>query len=466
MSHLPSLLRGITCVALSAFLFAPILLHAAPFTPNSLISDTEFIDVSALDTSGVQRFLSRYQGVLGRTQFIDIDGAARFAAEIISRAAVAAQISPQVILATLQKEQSLIENPNPSGYNLDWAMGYGICDSCSSSDPGLEQYRGFAAQIHFSAARLREYIDRPGAFGWIRNGTPLLIDNTIVIPENDATRALYLYTPHISGNQKFVALWARYFKKQYPDGTVVQQSDTENLWRIDNGKRRKFETYSVFLSQNRPSDLISISESDLLRYEIGTPIRFAQYSLIRSPAGTVYLIVGNAKRGFSSREAMRKLGFTPFEVEDVGFDALDDYQEGEPITATSNHPVHELLQDRTSGGVFFVQDGFKFPIRAREIMKTNFPLEKPRPVRPAELALYPTGSPIGFKEGALISAQGNAAVFLISDGVRRPFSSAEAFTGLGFKWENVVKVPAPLLSLHALGAPLDVVSDNLASAGL
>ena len=419
-----------------------------------------------MDASSVQRFLSRYQGVLSRTQFVDTDGIARFASEIISRAAQEAQINPQVILVTLQKEQSLIENPNPSSHNLDWAMGYGICDSCASTDPGLEQYRGFAAQVHFGAARLREYLDHPESFSWIRNATALTIDGITVVPGNDATRALYLYTPHISGNQKFVALWDRYFAKRYPDGTVVQESGNAAIWRIDNGKRRKFESYTVFLSQYRPADLLSISPSDLERYEIGTPIRFAQYSLVRSPAGTVYLIVGNMRRGFSSREAMRKLGFTPFEVEDVGFDALDDYTEGEPITVASAPPVHSLLQDRKTGAVFFVQDGFKFPIRAREILKANFPFEKPRPVRPEELAAYPTGSPIGFKEGTLLSAKGDRAVFLISGGMRRPFSSAEVFTTLGFKWDNIVKVPPALLALHALGASLDVFNENPAIAGL
>lgn len=455
MSRKARLYIGITCAIIGYVIFAPAFPALAAFNPNRLISDVEFTDVQAMDLTGIQRFLERRSGILKHARFIDIDGTEHSASEIIFRAARAYGINPQVILVTLQKEQSLLENSNPSLRDLDWAMGYAVCDDCATNDPGIQKYRGFAQQVDYAAARLRQYLDTPEKFGWVKTAYMVPIDSRPIIPQTDATRALYLYTPHLHGNEKFWTLWNTYFAKLYPDGTVVQPEGDKDVWLIDNGKRRRFESYSVFLSHYDPSRLLAIAPSDLERYEEGTPIRLAQYSLVRSPKGTVYLIVDNHKRGFVSREALRRLGFAPFEIEDVGFDALDDYPDGEPITVDSDHPGGILLQNKTNGAVFFVQDGVKFPLKAREILRANFPYQKPKAVTPAALAAYPEGVPLGFNDGVLLQSPSAATVYIVSNRVRRPFVSEEVFTALGFKWDNVVKVSPALLELHNLGTPID-----------
>jgi len=65
-------------------------------------------------------------------------------------------------LVLMQKEQSIVEDPNPSPKQFDWAMGYGICDDCNMSDPLLLIYKGFANQIDKAAARNRWYIENSG----------------------------------------------------------------------------------------------------------------------------------------------------------------------------------------------------------------------------------------------------------------------------------------------------------------
>ena len=76
-------------------------------------------------------------------------GTVQRASQIIYDSAQAYGINPQVILATLQKEQSLVTTPNPSSSQLNFAMGYGCPDSggCSVSgffnqvDNGTWQFR-------------------------------------------------------------------------------------------------------------------------------------------------------------------------------------------------------------------------------------------------------------------------------------------------------------------------------------
>ena len=57
--------------------------------------------------------------------------------------------------------------------------------------------------------------------------------------------------------------------------------------------------------------IVQVGQADLDKFPTGTSIKFAQYSLVRSPRGTVFLLVDDKKRGFTSQEALRKIGVNP-----------------------------------------------------------------------------------------------------------------------------------------------------------
>jgi hypothetical protein len=108
---------------------------AAPafaFDPNYIISDTELTDAYAMDLNQVRSFLSSH-GALGDMRLPDYTGRTRWAADIIWYAAQNHGINPKVLLVMLQKEQSLIVDEDPTQKQLDWAMGYAVCDTCSLS---------------------------------------------------------------------------------------------------------------------------------------------------------------------------------------------------------------------------------------------------------------------------------------------------------------------------------------------
>ena len=104
----------------------------------------------------IQAFLKEQKSYLANYQTIDIRGIKRYASEIISRVANAFDLNPRVLLVMLQKEQSLIKNKKVTKDQLDWAMGYSICDSCSKRDPRLKKYKGFAKQVFYAAERISE----------------------------------------------------------------------------------------------------------------------------------------------------------------------------------------------------------------------------------------------------------------------------------------------------------------------
>jgi hypothetical protein len=427
----------------------------AEFNPDYIISDEELVDYNSMSLAQIQRFLETKGGTLAWYVTTDTDGVTRPSAEIIWRIAQVYKINPKVLLVTLQKEQSLVTDTTPTQKQFDWATGYGVCDSCSMSDPNIQKYKGFATQIDDTAAWKRWFLENASTLSWVKlPGQTYLIDAYNVTPNNLATAAFYTYTPHYNGNYNFWKIWQDWFGKFFPDGTVLKEKDGAGIWLIQRGLKRQFSSYSAFISRYSPEKLITVPASELENYETGTPIKFADYSLLRSPHGTVYLLVGDEKRGFTSSEVFKTIGFNPEEIIDVSWEDLNNYPEGEPITLQSVYPVGALLQDKTTGGVYFVENGVKKPIWAKELLNLYFKNKKIISVAPDELAKYPTGEPVKLKDGELVMSQSSPTVYVISNGERRPIPTEEVFNSLGYKWENIVKVPDKILSLHLLGSPI------------
>ncbi|MBI2637201.1 MAG: hypothetical protein HYW81_03355 [Parcubacteria group bacterium] len=440
---------------------------AASFNPNYIISDVELEDVDSLSQDAIQRFLESKGSFLAK--FTDVvNGIRNPASQIIYEEARLYQISPKVILAMLQKEQSLITAASPSQDQLNWATGFGICDSCSKNDPSVQSFRGFYNQVSLFAEKVRSNYLRDlkslgrTLTGWGPERSKTTLDGFEVTPANNATAVPYTYNPYqggesgIGANFNFWRIWQRYFVRNYPDGTLLQEQGQPGVWLLSHGLRRPFLTRTALYSRYNPDRIIQVSKNELEKYEIGPAIQFANYSLLRAPWGTVYLLVDDTVRGIASREVFRTIGFNPEEVIEVSKDDLALYRAGANITLASAYPTGAVLQDNKTGAVFWVQDGQKQGIIDRTILANNFKNVKPSPVHQDELAKYPYTGRVTLEDGTLVTAPGASSVYVISDGLRRPVVSGEAFEKLGYRWDDIILVPQKVVDLHPLGDPLDL----------
>jgi hypothetical protein len=198
------------------------------------MDDSVFTNSSTMSASAIQTFLQNEGS--GLASFSDVEncgstsgshysyyatyyscGSTESAASIIYSASQAYGINPQVLMATMQKEQSLITTPNPTSSQLNFAMGYGCPDSGSCSYPGFftqvdnaawqfkfdmelgtgNDYWGYAPSSYpcngptkyYSAAlvagsNVTFYDDHGDAY------------TNITMP-NMSTATLYCYTPHV-----------------------------------------------------------------------------------------------------------------------------------------------------------------------------------------------------------------------------------------------------------------------------
>lgn len=431
------------------------------FNPNYILADQDIFDYKSMTLDQILTFLENKGSSLSTYK----DPITRMlAADVIYRAAQEYRVNAKYLLALLQKEQSLIELSSASDKKYDWATGYGICDSCSMDDPKLLKFKGFFNQVFAAAKFFRLEYDENlltigKTFTGFGPGISKNVDGVTVTPANHATALLYTYTPHLHGNELLWDVWGRYFSRSYPDGSLLNIAGDAKVWLVQNGERRQFVSRAVYLSYYSDPNfdrVITVSESEVTKYLEGKPIKFPVYSFLRSPSGTVYLLLPNETlRGFSSGEALRKIGINPEEIEDVSFEDLSQYTEGEPITTNSVQPVGALIQDSTSGGVYFVENGSKRPIFSKEIMVANFGRRTITSKQtPDQLTTYTTGNPLLFKEGDLVKSDTSPIVYVISNKQRRPIASEQAFIKLGYSWNNIIVTNDSAIGVHVLGEPL------------
>lgn len=463
---------------------------AETFDPNNIIGDLEILDYTTMDLNDIQQFLANKGSYLANYSCPDTAGVIRKAAEIIYNAAVKnyncdgailsdnpteeeknlkckkVTINPKFLLVLLQKEQSLIEDAWPSQSHLDWATGYGCPDS-GGCNP---RWQGFGKQVNSAALQFRDYMDNPQFYTY-KVGQTYTFTNpygTIsqepitVTPANQATAALYNYTPHVyNGNFNFYKIWQRYFTKVYPDGSLLQADAEPGVWLIQNGVKRPFFSKAALASRFDSNKIIKINKSDLDKYETGAPIKFPQYSLIRSPRGTIFLLVDDKKRGFTSLAAFRKIGFNPAEVINASWEDINSYADGTNITATSTYPTGALLQNKKTGGIYYVMEGVKAPLVDKIFLTTKFKNKKIIKVSPAELDQYPTIKPVLFDDGELLKTPNSPFVYVISGGKKLLIASDKIFKDLGYKAENVIIAPSKVLYLYDAGTPItEVVVGN------
>lgn len=450
-------LQRLGAVIVLSTLVLPTVVLAA-FNQNYILSDSELTDYGSMSVSRIQQFLETQGGGLAAYS-TEVEGTTKTAAQIIYDVSRAWSISPKYLLVRLQVEQSLVTTTNPTQYQLDWATGFAVCDSCSTNDPSIQAYRGFANQVTWAGRRITEKylpdIDANGTTftGWGPGVTKTTAEGDVVTPVNSATASLYTYTPHVHGNYLIWTLWNRWFTRHYPDGSLLQE-DSGGVWLIQNGKKRPFLSRSAFFSRFGSYQLIRVSKNDLEAYETGTPIKFPNFSLIRIPSGQTYLLDGDTKRRIVSPAVFRTLGFNPEEIIQTTTSETADYPEGEPINLQSSYPSGVLLQSKQTGGISFVKNGTRHSIWSREILNSNFRNRKPIIVDESSITQYPSGDPVFFRDGELVTAPGEKSVYFISNGAKRPIASKDVFDTLGFKWKNVIRTSPKALEVHPTGDPV------------
>lgn len=285
------------------------------FNPNQIINTVVFDNTDTMSAGAINNFLNSfpYSCISPNSGFSAVDpigynpnngflyGGYASAGQVIYDASQAYGINPQVLLATLQKEQSLVaggQNYCNDGdeHKYAAAVGYGCPDGgarYSYSNISLYQRNGvvhstvnptcvnsiskagFSQQIIRAAWLLKFGQQRAeGNVGWavIKGnwnnsddlqtcyGGPMTqgnlkrcpsgdsayydgytsIDGAAVHTDNGATSALYWYTPHFHGNQNFFNIFSGWFGSPYVSSTPYAWKLADVSPFIDSARTQPF----------------------------------------------------------------------------------------------------------------------------------------------------------------------------------------------------------------------------------
>jgi archaellum component FlaG (FlaF/FlaG flagellin family) len=169
-----------------------VIVNNVPRYNQTFLTDAQLQDYASMNATQIQQFLTS-KGSYYRQTVVDADGVSFNASNVIAQAATVYQISPKVILATLQKESSVVTS-GKTGYMPD-LMG---CGTSVKLPVPLNTARG---QLWCAAERYRTYQNELNSSGvtlsgW-KVGVPMKTQDCVTVtPATKAVAGQFTYNPY------------------------------------------------------------------------------------------------------------------------------------------------------------------------------------------------------------------------------------------------------------------------------
>lgn len=230
-------------------------------------------DLTATTSSiAATSYCAAYQGAKNET-----------AAQIIAKVAQACAINPAVLLVTLQKEQRLVTRASVPVAAYAAATGANCPDTGSCST----KYAGFVKQVYrtgelfqYYKANATRYTYQAGKTVSILYSTKSSCGSSKVAIQNQATAALYIYTPYQPNAAALAAGWG--------EGNACSSYGNRNFWLLYTS------WFGDPLATAKVSDTVAVADGTLL-----------------ARGGKYYLVSGLKKVRFPSAAAVTNAGLKP-----------------------------------------------------------------------------------------------------------------------------------------------------------
>ncbi len=473
------------------------------FNPNKLIEDSVFADIETFGgPGGVQSFLELKKSILANTSndfLLKLKEPAqvsvkqgledpqpnlprlRTAAELIWDASRQSGLNPQVILVTLEKEQSLVTGRKTASEAvlqkaLDRAMGFDCPDSggCGDLFPGFyfQLFGNFdsAGNRYLGAAKslMKSYSVVNGR-GPQLNGAPakvgqtVTIDNTqgppynapatsLVTLANRATAALYRYTPHVfNGNYNFWKFFQEWFR--YPNGTILSLAGDAKTYIIQNGSRLLLPDFVAKARNLNIATKITVSPNELASYPQDKVLGPADNTIVKVGSMTQAYVFLENKAHPASELVLKQRSLNPNNFLNI------TQEEFALFEASTVLPPNDgtIVKGQAGSAIYLVDRGELKLFSAYTFKQRKISSSKVMTVPDMEVASYPKNGFVPPLDNTLIKASDSAAVYLVDQGLKKPLS-AELFKNRGFSFKNVVSLaPDEVagLTLGSYAAPKD-----------
>lgn len=284
---------------------------SAAYEGGRIIDNSVFLDANSMSAGEIQDFLEkRGSGLKSKKMRLNCDkwdaqtrqgytdagapcGSRISAARIIHYASHIYGMNPRVVLATLQKEQSLITSPDPTNWQLTQAMGYGCPTSGNCEDGSTFSYQidngTWALRYHYERAN-RNFDWWSPSSSWVCGSSKKYYKPSLYPYQdvrfydgnnvnyrkhylhNAATSAMYCYTPHAYNNPNGLYGLPEYGSKgQYYTGSYNFVKSFELWFGSTKGDTLEI-TRNLQFSPLKPSKGDTVSASFMVKNDERQPI--------------------------------------------------------------------------------------------------------------------------------------------------------------------------------------------------
>jgi hypothetical protein len=467
------------------------------FNPGNIMSDAVFYKSGTMSTSEIQAFLNNrvpncrsgytclksYEQAT-QSQSAKSEGCAAYtgsgmesAAAIISKVATACGINPQVLLVLLEKETGLISGTAPTSGTYRKATGYGCPDTavCDST------YYGFFNQVYNAAWQFKKYQARPESRGYVAGRWNTIqyhpnasCGTSNVYIENQATAALYIYTPYRPnqasldnmgrtgdgcssyGNRNFWAFYTDWFGGTNGGSSIVRDTSTGGLFLIAGTVKYPIRSMELYDTLRNLGSYRDVSASYLTGYATGKDAS----ELVRNPlTGEIALVQANSRHRFS----------TCSQVADWGFDCARaiDLMPGQWNNLPAGGDISAFVVQPGSATVYYLNASTRSPVDEwAGVLRINGGAAPwVGTIRTAVAERYPVGKVL-MTPATAVKSPSSSDVFLV-DGwgarIRIPSMAILAEYGLG----SIRTVGDNVLNgYNRAGSDLTIVANCNGSEGL
>jgi hypothetical protein len=362
------------------------------FNAGNIISDAVFYKSGTMTKNEIQSFLNSkvascrsgytclksYSQATG-SQSAKREGCAAYAgskkesaASIISKVSTACGINPQVLLVLLEKETGLISAKAPTSGTYRKATGYGCPDTsvCDST------YYGFFNQVYNAAYQFKKYQASPNSRGYVAGRWNTIqyhpnasCGTSNVYIENQATAALYIYTPYRPnqasldnmgrtgdgcssyGNRNFWAFFTDWFGDTKGGSSFVRDSATGAIYLIAGTVKHYVPSTAVYNALAKLGTYRNVSATYLSGYTTGSNAS----PLVRNPlTGDIALVQANSRHRFTSCGQVSVWGY------DCG--ATTDLMPGQWGKIPTGGEVSNYMVVSGKNTTYYLNSSTRFPV--------------------------------------------------------------------------------------------------------
>lgn len=238
----------------------------------------------------------------------------------------------------------------------------------------------------------------------------------------------------------------------YPSGTLYKKPGNPTVLIKEGNVGRPITGFEIYQNNFKNRKVVTLPAGVEIP-ESPDPLKLKSGTLAKIKNNpTVYLIIGNSKRSFRSREEFLEQGYKFSQIRTLeDGETLNSYQ---TVASEFVRPTGTVFKYQSSPSVYFLNSNrMKREFSSLKMLEL-WSASPSLIVTVPDVEVYPDGAPVTLPPGILVKGSSPSIYLTADEGKLKVFGSEAAILRLGFKLQDIITVSDSDLSLHSV---IDVI---------